>query len=174
MKKSFFSLLMFSATLIGCQNNTAESSKPNGALPASPAAVVADTLCFEFKYKQDVTSCQLIIEGDKVKGYFDWSPFEKDGGHGVLENGVKKGEMITVDWKMMIEGSIQTEELLLKLEGDKLSKMEGELVEKGDKVVIKSPETAKAQDVLMKVDCSKIASAIDNAKAAETAMKNMK
>ena len=78
--------------------------------------------------------------------------------------------MITVDWQMMIEGSVQTEELLFKLEDDKLSQLEGELIEKGDKIVIKSPETAKVRDVLMKVDCIKIAKGIENAKSAAEIM----
>ena len=113
-----------------------------------------------------MTSCQLFIEGDKVTGYYDWAPFEKDGGHGILQNGVKKGDMITVDWKMMIEGSIQMEELMFKLAADKLSKMDGELIEKGDKLVIKSPQTAKVGEVMTKVSCSQIAKGIQNAKSA--------
>ena len=171
MKKMLFALAVFSTMFIGCKNNATEKN-PDAHVtappppPPPPPAVVIDTLCFEFKLKKDVTSCQLFIEGDKVTGYYDWAPHEKDGGHGILKNGVKKGDMITVDWKMMIEGSIQTEELVFKLAADKLSKMEGELTEKGDKLVMKSPQTAKVGEVMTKVSCSQIAHGIENAKSA--------
>ena len=168
MKKTLFALALLATFLMSCENTTTEKNPE--AVASMPAQPTIDTLCFEFKFKNDITSCQLIIDGDKVSGCFDWSPFEKDGGHGILKNGVKKGDMITVDWQMMIEGSVQTEELLFKLEDDKLSQLEGELIEKGDKIVIKSPETAKVRDVLMKVDCIKIAKGIENAKSAAEIM----
>lgn len=67
MKKIFLSLSFFGTMLMGCDNNTVgkqveanASNQPN-----------VDTLCFEFKLMKDVTSCQLIIEGEKVRGYFD-------------------------------------------------------------------------------------------------------
>lgn len=71
---------------------------------------------------------------------------------------------------MMIEGNVQTEEVMFKLDGFKLSKLEGELVEKDDKLVLKSPQTATASDVLVKVDCSQIATGLENAKLAVEAM----
>lgn len=170
MKKILLPLSFFGVMLIGCDNNTV--GKQVEANASSQPAV--DTLCFEFKLMKDVTSCQLIIENDKVRGYFDWSPFEKDGAHGILQNGVKKGDIITVDWQMMIEGNIQTEEVMFKLEGIKLSKLEGEMVEKEDKLVIKSPQTAIAADILIKVDCSQIATGLENAKLAVEAMQTTK
>ncbi len=156
--------------LMGCDNNTV--GKQVEANTSNQPTV--DTLCFEFKLMKDVTSCQLIIEGDKVRGYFDWSPYEKDGAHGILQNGVKKGDMITADWQMMIEGNVQTEEVMFKLDGFKLSKLEGEMVEKEDKMVLKSPQTAIAADILVKVDCSQIATGLENAKLAVEAMQTTK
>ncbi len=166
MKKIFSPLSFLGTLLIGCDNNTV--GKQVEANASNQPTV--DTLCFEFKLMKDVTSCQLIIENDKVRGYFDWSPFEKDGAHGILQNGVKKGDIITADWQMMIEGNVQTEEVMFKLEGIKLSKLEGEMVEKEDKMVIKSPQTAIANDILVKVDCSQIATGLENAKLAVEAM----
>ena len=171
MNKMLLPLSFLGAALMGCNNNSSE--KQLAANMSTPAANI-DTLCFEFKLMKDVTSCQLIIEGEKVSGYYDWSPFEKDGAHGILQNGVKKGDMITADWLMMIEGNVQTEEIMLKLDGIKLSKLEGELVDKDDKLVLKSPQTALVDDILIKVDCSQIASGIENAKLAVEAMLTVK
>lgn len=170
MKKIILPLSFLGVLLMGCDNNTV--GKQVEANAATQPTV--DTLCFEFKLMKDVTSCQLIIEGDKVKGYFDWSPFEKDGAHGILQNGIKKGDLITADWQMMIEGNVQTEEVMFKLDGFKLSKLEGEMVEKEDKMVIKSPQTAITTDILVKVDCSQIATGLENAKLAVEAMQMAK
>jgi hypothetical protein len=180
MKKAIFTLAACSTLLVGCQNNAATEKKPEAvastpaATAAAPAKPTIDTLCFELKLKKDITSCQLFIEGDKVTGYYDWAPYQKDGGHGILQNGVKKGDMITVDWKMMIEGNVQAEELMLKLEADKLIKMGGELTEKGDTLVIKAPDKAKAGDVLTKVNCTQIAHGIENAKSVEDVIRKTK
>jgi hypothetical protein len=166
MKKILLPLSFLGVMLLGCDNNS-EGKKAEANASSQPTV---DTLCFEFKLMKDVTSCQLIIEGENVRGYYDWSPYEKDGAHGILQNGVKKGDMITADWQMMIEGNVQTEEVMFKLDGFKLSKLEGELVEKGDKMIIKSPQTAVAGDILVKVDCSQIATGLENAKLAVEAM----
>ncbi len=178
MKKVLFTFAAFSTLLVGCQNNASTEKKPETAAAAptvaAPAKPTIDTLCFEYKLKKDVTSCQLFIEGDKVTGYYDWAPYEKDGGHGILLNGIKKDGMITVDWKMMIEGAIQTEQKMFKLEADKLSEMNGELTEKGGKLVIKAPEKAKVGDVLKKVNCTQIAHGIENTKSVESEIRKAK
>ena len=75
---------------------------------------------------------------------------------------------------MMIEGNGQTEEVMFKLEGFKLSKLERELGENGDKLVIKSPQTATVSDILVKVDCTQIATGIENAILAVEAMQSIK
>lgn len=64
--------------------------------------------------------------------------------------------MITADWAYSIGGSNQIETIVFKLEGDKLMKGEGELVEKGDKLVPKDASKLKFTDVYKKVDCSKM------------------
>lgn len=170
MKKIFLPLSFLGAMIMGCDNNTVGKQVEANA----STQPTVDTLCFEFKLMKDVTSCQLIIDGEKVSGYFDWSPFEKDGAHGILQNGVKKGDMITADWQMMIEGNVQIEEVMFKLDGFKLSKLEGEMVEKEDRMILKSPQTAIANDILVKVDCSQIATGLENAKLAVEAMQTTK
>ena len=143
-------------------------------VPTTPAAptVAAETTCYAFNFKKDVTAVQITTEGDKVTGYMDWSPNEKDGGHGFLV-GTKKGNMIVADWTVMIEGSKNSEQIAFKIDGDKLVRASGPLEDKGGKMVIKDMAKAKYVDNYLKVDCAKIAKNIGAAKDAEKAMKKM-
>lgn len=147
---------IMSFIIMSCESKKAESSSNNTPSVATPSAPPVDTLCFEYIVnKKDITTVQLIVKGDSVKGEMHWHPHEKDGAHGTLL-GVKKGEIITADYSYMIEGSNQVEEVMFKLEGDKLSKYVGELTEKGTKIVIKDPSKGKYDEVYTKVNCSKM------------------
>lgn len=159
MKQSIFMALGFCVALFGCETkkaDTAASAAPPPPPPAATIEVKADTLCFEYIFnKKDITTVQLVVKGDNITGDMHWHPYEKDGAHGTLK-GVKKGDVITADYAYMIEGSNQMEEVIFKLEGDKLSKLVGELTEKGEKLVIKDPSKAKYTEVYPKADCSKM------------------
>jgi hypothetical protein len=167
--------LMFTACNTAPADKKAETTAaaPTAAAPAAPAAAAPTaTTCYAYYLKKDVSAVQITTDGDKVSGYMDWSPFEKDGGHGFLI-GTKSGNMITADWTVMIEGSKNIEQVVFKIDGDKLLRAEGELVEKGDKLVLKDVAKAKYTDVYNKVDCEKVAKNIGFAKDAETALKKM-
>ena len=97
--------------------------------------------------------------------------FEKDGGHGVLKNGVIKDGMLTADFIYMIEGNVQSEEVYFKMDGDKLTKMRTELVEKKGKLVAKDLKKLKPEIVLTTVDCSKSDKTIAGIKAYEDKLK---
>ena len=159
MKQSIFMALSFCLALFSCDTKKPETTASTTPPPPPPVAVVeakVDTLCFEYIYnKKDITTVQLVMKGDSVSGEMHWHPFEKDGAHGTLK-GTKKGDVITADYAYMIEGSNQIEEVVFKLESDKLSKLEGELVEKGEKLVLKDPSKAKYTEVYPKADCSKM------------------
>ena len=170
MKKTIY-MLAFMAALAGC--NSKPSDKSNAATtpppPIEPTAtakgdsmskaagvmVQADTMCFQYNFKKDMSLVKLIVSGDDASGDYHWHPFEKDGGHGTFK-GKKVGNLINADYTYTIEGSTQIESIVFKLDGDKLMKGEGELVEKGDKLVPKDASKLKFTDVYNKVDCSKM------------------
>lgn len=159
MKQSIFMALSFSIALFSCESKKPETAASTTSPPSPPVVSVelkTDTLCFEYIFnKKDITTVQLVMKGDIVTGEMHWHPYQKDGAHGTLK-GVKKGDVITADYAYMIEGSNQMEEVVFKLEGDKLSKLEGELMEKGEKLVLKDPAKAKYTEVYPKTDCSKM------------------
>ena len=161
MKKTIFILSIF-AILAGCEPKKADSSATTIIVPPpvtpkvdSMAAVVvkADTMCFQHTFKKDISVVKLILAGDNASGDYHWHPHEKDGGHGTFK-GKKTGNMINADWTYMIEGSTQMQEITFKLEGDKLLMGEGELTEKGSKLVYKNAANLKFTDVFKKVNCA--------------------
>lgn len=167
MKKTVL-ILAITAAFAGCKSKTADNSASSVNVPPPPpptvlkvdtistaAAVVvmkADTMCFQYNFKKDVSVVKLILAGDNASGDYHWHPYEKDGGHGTFK-GKKTGNMIHADWTYMIEGSTQTQEVVFKMAGDKLMVGDGELVEKGTKLVYKNAEKLKFTDVYKKVDC---------------------
>jgi hypothetical protein len=161
MKKTMI-VLASSLAFFACQNSkptetatttTPETTKPVVEAPTPPAK--ADTMCFTEKIKKDVSEVQLIILGDDVTGEYHWHPFQKDGGHGTLK-GTKKDNLITADWSYTIEGAKQVEEVVFKMEGDKLMKAEGALDDKSGRLVIKDKSKMTFPEVFNKADCSSI------------------
>jgi hypothetical protein len=133
-----------------------------------PPMIVGGTTsnCYQLIEKgKDVYSCRLDIRATQnpfVKGYFDWSPHQKDGAHGILTNGKLENGLWIADFVYMIEGNVQVEEVYFKRENDKLTQLTGELVEKGNKMVAKNLKKLKPTKVLKKVDCSKLDKVIKN------------
>jgi hypothetical protein len=145
-----------------------------GTTPTAPAPVTATaptpaptaatgTTCYEMRFKKDVTAVELTIKGDDVTGFYAWEPYEKDGGHGSLK-GKKTGDQITAIFNYMIEGSIQSEEVMFKMEGGKLLKSTNELVDKKGVSVIKDKTKMKWGETFSPTDCAKVKGPIDNAK----------
>lgn len=154
--------LASSLVFFACENakpkETATTTTPEPPKPvvvAPTPTIKADTICFVQKFKKDISEIQLIMAGDDVTGEYHWHPYQKDGGHGTLK-GTKKDNMITADWSYMIEGSNQIEEVMFKMEGDKLMKAEGELDDKTGRLVIKDKSKVKFSEVFNKADCSTI------------------
>ncbi len=174
MKKFIFSLLTL-ATLFGaCQNNkptTAEVAVPKVVEPTpkpttDPNAVTSTTTCYELiENKKDVTAVELTIAGEGVSGYYAWEPYQKDGGRGFF-TGKKTGDIITAIFTYMIEGSIQSEEIMFKLENGKLLKGRGMLSDpKNDgNMVIKDKSAVKWNTIFAPVEAAKVATPIKNAK----------
>jgi hypothetical protein len=132
--------------------------------PTSAPTAATGTSCYEMRFKKDVTAVELTIKGDDVTGFYAWEPYEKDGGHGSLK-GKKTGDQITAIFNYMIEGSIQSEEVMFKMEGGKLLKSTNELVDKKKVSVIKDKTKMKWGETFTATDCAKIKAQIDNAKS---------
>ena len=150
--------------------NNAPKAPEVAKTPATPApaaapapAPAAEGTCYRYTLGKDVTAVQITMDGDKVTGYMDWTPDQKDGGRGFLV-GTKTGNMIVADWTYMIEGSKNTEQIAFKIDGDKLVRAQGTLVDKGNKLVIKDMAKAKYIDSYGKVDCAMVAKNIGAAK----------
>lgn len=159
MKKMTIALAM-SLLFFACENSkpketTTVAEPPKPVVVAPTPTIKADTICFVQKFKKDISEIQLIMAGDDVTGEYHWHPYQKDGGHGTLK-GTKKDNMITADWSYTIEGSNQIEEVMFKMEGDKLMKAEGELDDKTGRLVIKDKSKVKFSEVFNKADCSTI------------------
>ncbi|MBK8879502.1 MAG: hypothetical protein IPN74_13425 [Haliscomenobacter sp.] len=138
-----------------------KTPKPGETPPPAPSG--PEAMCFALKMNQDITACSLTIDGDSVTGFFAWEPFERDGGRGSL-NGSKSGDVITVNFHFMIEGSIQQEEMMFKLENGKLLRAVGELEDQNDVMVIKDKASVQYTEVFEPVDCSEVAEPIQRAK----------
>ncbi len=150
---------------------TAPTPAPAPETPPVPTAA-GETTCYVYTVGKDVTSVQLTTEGDKVTGYMDWTPDQKDGGRGFLV-GTKTGNLIVADWTYMIEGSKNTEQVAFKIDGDKIVRANGPLDEKGGKLVIKDLAKAKYVERYGKVDCAQVAKNIGYAKDIEKTLKKM-
>jgi hypothetical protein len=182
MKNIFLAATMTALVFSACNNapkapevaKTPEAPAAPAATPApAPAAApVAEGTCYMYSLGKDVTCVQLTMDGDKVTGYMDWTPDQKDGGRGFLV-GTKTGNMIVADWTYMIEGSKNTEQIAFKIDGDKLIRAQGELTEKGKKLVIKDMAKAKYIDKYAKVECALVAKNIGFAKDVEKELKKM-
>ncbi len=93
------------------------------------SAAEPETLFFAEENSKEYTRISLTIEGDKVTGTQNWLPKAPDGhgAHGTI-SGTVSGDVLRVLYEYTIEGSDQTEEEVLKLDGDKLYIGEGQLL----------------------------------------------
>ncbi len=179
MKNSFLFLFIAAFAVLGCKNPTEKKAEVTTTAPVAPAMDTAKQpmpgsstfTCYQYVSKgKDKYSCQIETRATLnpfVSGYFDWAPYEKDGGHGILKNGVIENGMLTADYIYMIEGSVQAEEVYFKMDGDKLIQMSGELVDKKGKLVAKDKTKLKADVVMTKVDCAVLKETIDGIKSYE-------
>jgi hypothetical protein len=177
----FIGFLTFSIGHIGCKNEQAKPPTTESTTIEPPKVVepqmtgAASTACYQLiEASKDKHTCQIVTRATPnpfVSGYMDWSPFQKDGGHGVLKNGKIENGMLVADWTYMIEGSVQTEVVYIKIEGNKITKMRGELIEKDNKLVAKDPTKLKPKITLAKVDCAKIEETIKNIQQMEAQLK---
>ena len=120
--------------LAACSSNTNNQAKTDtvvagDTLAKAKASQLANntsavsSLCFlrtEGKAKQDSTSIELVIKGERVTGQMNWLPYQKDSRKGTLD-GVIKGDLIQAKWSFMQEGMLDTINLKFKLDKDQLT-----------------------------------------------------
>lgn len=120
--------------MAACSSNTGNQTKTDTVVAGDTLAKAKTTeqtnntptvssLCFlrtEGKAKQDSTSIELVIKGDKVTGQMNWLPYQKDSRKGTLD-GVIKGDSIQAKWSFMQEGMQDTINLKFKLDKDQLA-----------------------------------------------------
>jgi hypothetical protein len=162
MKQFLFALAIGTTLFVGCkgkETKAPETKMPEAVAPPpppqpAPVAVKADTFCYEDKIAKDVFSVKLIVAGDDVTGTLDYTYYQKDGAHGTLK-GKKTGDEIVAMYDASIEGSQQKEEVIFKMEADKLSRKNGPMSKKDGVMKIKDPAKAKFSEVFKKIDCNK-------------------
>ncbi|MBN8421738.1 MAG: hypothetical protein J0L73_22675 [Verrucomicrobia bacterium] len=126
---------------------------PSLLLSTVISAAEPQTLFFAQENAKEYTRIALTIDGGQVTGTQNWLPKQPDGhgAHGTISGKVTDG-LIRVLYEYTIEGSEQSEEEVLKLDGDKLYIGEGQLLadpkndahlklEDPSKVVFKKPLT---------------------------------
>jgi hypothetical protein len=168
--KNFIVCLFAIASIIACQSKPTTPTTTVAEATAIvttpvPAPTTSTTTCYEKREGKDLTAVELTVANAAVSGYYAWEPYEKDGAHGFF-SGTKTGDQITAIYTYMIEGSIQTEEIMFKLENGKLFKANAELKDpKNDgNLVIKDKSKVKWTEILILVDATKVAGAIKNSK----------
>ena len=142
--------LLVSLVFVACQDKPAPSAMP----PSAPA--LPDTLCFQHSFHEDRTTLQLIMRKDSVFGDYNWMPHEKDGAIGTVK-GVKKGDTLVVDYKYMMEGSEQEEQVYFLMLQGAITTLQGELEDKNGKMVLKDVKKAVHGDTLKAINCAQMA-----------------
>jgi hypothetical protein len=158
MKKTALCLVLIASLFSACQNTPKSSDTETEETENTAAAT-----CYELRLGEDITAIELTLDGDKASGYYAWEPHEKDGARGMF-SGQKDGDQVTAIFEYMIEGSIQSEEVVFKLEGDKLLQGNGELEDKDGILMLKDKSNLSWDSSFSAVDCAQIQGSIDNAK----------
>ena len=130
-------------------------SEPKPTEP-KPVNKLADGIfCFKKSLNQDVTNVQLIISGDHVNGFMNWIPYQKDSARGTFKGTQNQIGELDLIYDYMIEGNLQSEIKIMKIENEKLWFKKGELIDlKNDgHLVYKDVSQAKYEDGLEKADC---------------------
>ena len=151
--------------LLACESNSTQQPKAENTTSQEqskeavnmPQEAAAEKYCFRRTFgadsaRQDIWEAELTIDGSKVRGNYNWIPFEKDSGRGSFL-GVMDGGIITAIWNYTIEGSQQKEEVIFKFSEKELSQKEGQLEEVNGILKLKDPENAQWSEPMQRIDC---------------------
>ena len=169
MKKMIQTLFAASLFFTACENKPATVSTPVTVAEPVKATVAYDapsTKCYELRFKTDLTAIELTTVEDRVEGFYAYEPTQKDAGLGSFKGKSIGNDSYKVIYTYMMEGSVQSEEMVFKKEGDKLIKGEGELIDpKNDgNMTLKDITKLTFKEAFTPTDCAKIAPSISRAK----------
>lgn len=152
MKNLVFLFLLF--VFAACKNEqpadgAATTADSTQTTPAPPAPAKQ---CYRWTAGRDTAWLNFTVNNGRVMGELDYYHFEKDSGHGMFD-GFLDADMVTAVYAYTIEGSAQKEEIVFKIEGDKVTRANGELTEKNGVMVLKDKAKAEYNEVFTKADC---------------------
>lgn len=154
MKKTLTGLLLVAVFLVSCQNTPKQPESENTE-PRSGGKPLTKTTCYELRFGPDITAIELTVVGDEVSGFMAWEPDQKDGARGMFK-GQKVGDEIIAVFDYMIEGSIQSEEVVFKTEGYKLLQGRDEMDDKGGQLTFKNKIKLDWEETFTLTDCANI------------------
>jgi hypothetical protein len=121
--------------------------------PARPLGAMT-MHCFENRLPDgSVLSFSYAATGGRVAGILECAFAQKDGAHGTFRGRIDGG-VITALWAHTIEGSDQVQEIVVRVEGDRAVKANGELTQGLDQVLrLKDPGAAAFSESFTRVRC---------------------
>ena len=135
---------------------------------ALPAFGQSSARYFEHKSKGTEIHITLTVDGESVNGLqFSGSDEpETHGAYGPISGNVRKDGLLHVTYNYEIEGNRQSEEQLLKLDGNKLYLGDGELEERGPgQMVLKDPKSVTFEKAFKEIEVKDAEAQSDEGKA---------
>ena len=156
--------LLFASSCGNSSNNTAakqETTTVTTPVPTQEVKPMAEEqfkgdYCFLKAENKDTTTVRVrFLSNDDIRGEMIWQPWQKDGAVGSLTGKLNANREMELKYSYTIEGSRQTETKIMKIEGDKLSIKQGELIDpkNNGNLVFKDAAKAVYKTVLTKVNC---------------------
>ncbi|MCC6461000.1 MAG: hypothetical protein IT260_11050 [Saprospiraceae bacterium] len=151
---ALFCLTLMAACNSGEKSAATATTAPAPAIPPAVPKAKFAVHCFEQHLPDSsVFSLHYTVYYETIVGILDYTFTDKDGAHGTF-TGTLTDNVISATWNYSIEGSEQTEEILIKIEGDKAYRGYGELQEgKDGHLTLKDPSQVKWEDAFTRVQC---------------------
>jgi hypothetical protein len=166
-KKLFFVAALGGLFAVGCKNESAntaggEATATDTTTQTQPAPAAASggravdgLTCYISVEGKDTTFFSFVSADGEMKGSYHWHPFGKDGAHGNLQGTFQNG-VIDAIYSYTIEGSNQQEQVMFRVEGDKIMKVVGELEDKGGILKLKDPSKPVRMMTFVKGPCNSV------------------
>ncbi len=149
-----------------CTKNSGEGGKEKLSNTSDSVTPTKNKMCFEniSTYKDsghtysDVLTIVININGDKVTGYHDWIPAEKDANTGTFIGSINKEGIIEVIQTVSGEGETYKDKIHFKMAKNQIYERWQESLDKKDGVYI-NPSWG---DPISQVDCNKLYKSVSN------------